>query len=42
VAVKIVDAIQRQRRYVFTDDHAAAEAQNRLKAIVAAKTAESG
>jgi NAD(P)-dependent dehydrogenase (short-subunit alcohol dehydrogenase family) len=37
VAANIVDAIRRQRPYVFTDDHHSAEVDARLRAIIAAR-----
>lgn len=35
VAVNVVDAIRRGRRYVFTDDHSTEDAEERLHAILA-------
>ena len=37
VATNVVDAIQRNRSYVFTDDHSSAEVADRLAAIAAAR-----
>jgi NAD(P)-dependent dehydrogenase (short-subunit alcohol dehydrogenase family) len=37
VAANVVDAIRRGRDYVFTDDHAAADVEARLQAILAAR-----
>ena len=37
VAANVVDAIERQRPYVFTDDHSAREVRQRLEAILAAR-----
>ena len=37
VAANVVDAIRRDRAYVFTDDHATSEVRTRLEAIVAAR-----
>ncbi len=37
VATNVVDAIRRQRAYVFTDDHATAAVEARLQAIAAAR-----
>ncbi|MBV9486897.1 MAG: SDR family NAD(P)-dependent oxidoreductase [Frankiaceae bacterium] len=37
VAVNVVDAIRRNRAYVFTDDESAAEVQQRLESIIAAR-----
>ncbi len=37
VAANVVDAIRRQRPYVFTDDHHTAEVDARLHAIIAAR-----
>jgi NAD(P)-dependent dehydrogenase (short-subunit alcohol dehydrogenase family) len=37
VAANVVDAIRRNRRYVFTDDHHQAEVEERLTAIIAAR-----
>ncbi len=42
VAARVVDAIRRQRSYVFTDDHSAGEMRERLEAIVSAKSEETG
>lgn len=42
VAARVVDAMRRQRSYVFTDDHHAAEFQDRLGAILSAKAEEDG
>ncbi len=38
VATNVLDAIRRNRPYVFTDDHSAREVDERLRAILAAKT----
>ncbi len=38
VATNIVDAIRRNRNYVFTDDHHAGEVDARLKAILASRS----
>lgn len=37
VAHNVIDAIQRQRSYVFTDDHSADEVEARLRAITSAR-----
>lgn len=37
VAANVVDGIRRNRAYVFTDDHSAAEVAARLEAIIAAR-----
>lgn len=37
VALNVVDAIRRDRQYVFTDDHSASDVRDRLQAIVAAR-----
>ncbi|MGA7417527.1 MAG: SDR family NAD(P)-dependent oxidoreductase [Acidimicrobiales bacterium] len=37
VAANVVDAIRRDRRYVFTDDHSDGEVEDRLGAILAAR-----
>jgi hypothetical protein len=37
VAANILDAIRRNRPYVFTDDHHTAEVDARLRAIIAAR-----
>jgi len=37
VAANVLDAIRRRRNYVFTDDHSAAEVEERLKAILSAR-----
>jgi hypothetical protein len=37
VATNVVDAIYRQRAYVFTDDHHTSEVETRLRAILAAR-----
>jgi NAD(P)-dependent dehydrogenase (short-subunit alcohol dehydrogenase family) len=37
VAANVLDAIRRQRPYVFTDDHSTAEVQDRLERIIAAR-----
>jgi hypothetical protein len=37
VAANVVDAIRRDRAYVFTDDHSTAEVDARLRAISAAR-----
>jgi NAD(P)-dependent dehydrogenase (short-subunit alcohol dehydrogenase family) len=37
VAANVVDAIQRRRAYVFTDDHSTAEVETRLRSILAAR-----
>ena len=37
VAANVVDAIKRDRRYVFTDDHSTAEVEDRLQSILAAR-----
>lgn len=42
VAAHVVDAMRRQRNYVFTDDHHAGEFQDRLGAILSAKAEEGG
>jgi NAD(P)-dependent dehydrogenase (short-subunit alcohol dehydrogenase family) len=41
VATHVVDAIRRQRSYVFTDDHHAGEVRDRLETILSAKAEES-
>jgi NAD(P)-dependent dehydrogenase (short-subunit alcohol dehydrogenase family) len=38
VAANVVDAIRRQRSYVFTDDHHTAEVESRLGAILSARS----
>ncbi len=38
VATNVVDAIRRNRPYVFTDDHATDDVEDRLRAILAART----
>ncbi|WP_426574607.1 SDR family NAD(P)-dependent oxidoreductase [Aquihabitans sp. McL0605] len=37
VAANVIDAIKRQRPYVFTDDHSTAEVRSRLEAILSAR-----
>jgi hypothetical protein len=37
VAANVVDAVRRNRDYVFTDDHATADVEERLRAILAAR-----
>jgi hypothetical protein len=37
VASNVIDAIRRDRNYVFTDDHYTAEVEARLGAITAAR-----
>jgi NAD(P)-dependent dehydrogenase (short-subunit alcohol dehydrogenase family) len=37
VAANVVDAIRRQRNYVFTDDHSTTEVEDRLRGILAAR-----
>jgi NAD(P)-dependent dehydrogenase (short-subunit alcohol dehydrogenase family) len=37
VAINVLDAIRRQRSYVFTDDHSTAEVDERLTAILSAR-----
>jgi len=37
VATNVVDAIRRNRAYVFTDDHSTSEVEERLQAILAAR-----
>ena len=37
VAANVVDAIRRNRDYVFTDDHGIPEVEARLQAILAAR-----
>ena len=37
VAVNVLDAIRRQRNYVFTDDHSTGEVDERLNAILSAR-----
>ena len=37
-ATNVVDAIRRNRPYVFTDDHATDDVEDRLRAILAART----
>ena len=37
VAANVIDAIQRQRPYVFTDDHSRADVRTRLEAIIGAR-----
>ena len=37
VALNVVDAIRRDRAYVFTDDHSAAEVETRLREIIRAR-----
>jgi len=39
VTANVVDAIRRNRRYVFTDDHSTGQVDERLNAILAARTA---
>ena len=41
VAAHVVDAMRRQRSYVFTDDHHGSEVRDRLGAILSAKAEES-
>jgi NAD(P)-dependent dehydrogenase (short-subunit alcohol dehydrogenase family) len=38
VAGNVVDAIRRRRSYVFTDDHFLSEVQERLQAILSARS----
>lgn len=38
VAANVVDAIRRDRAYVFTDDHSTEEVDHRLRAIMAARS----
>lgn len=38
VAANVLDAIRRDRAYVFTDDHSADEVEGRLRALLAART----
>jgi NAD(P)-dependent dehydrogenase (short-subunit alcohol dehydrogenase family) len=42
VAAHVVDAMRRQRDYVFTDDQGESEVRNRLGRMIAAKAEESG
>jgi hypothetical protein len=37
VAANVLDAIQRNRPYVFTDDHSTDEVERRLRAVLAAR-----
>jgi hypothetical protein len=37
VAANVVDAIRRDRAYVFTDDHSDGEVRQRLEAIIAVR-----
>ena len=37
MAANVVDAIRRNRAYVFTDDHSTTEVEGRLRAILAAR-----
>jgi hypothetical protein len=37
VAANVVDAIRRNRAYVFTDDHSTGDVEARLRAILAAR-----
>ena len=37
VALNVIDAVRRNRAYVFTDDHATNEVRDRLEAIIAAR-----
>lgn len=37
VAANVVDAIRRNRAYVFTDDHVTNDVEERLRAILAAR-----
>ena len=37
VAANVVDAIRRQRSYVFTDDHSTRQVEERLRRILAAR-----
>ena len=37
VAANVVDAIRHGRNYVFTDDHSAAQVDERLRAIISAR-----
>jgi len=37
VAANVLDAIRRDRSYVFTDDHSTAEVERRLAAVLAAR-----
>jgi hypothetical protein len=37
VAANVLDAIRRDRPYVFTDDHSTVEVEMRLRAILAAR-----
>jgi NAD(P)-dependent dehydrogenase (short-subunit alcohol dehydrogenase family) len=37
VAANVVDAIRRNRAYVFTDDHATTDVEDRLRSILAAR-----
>jgi NAD(P)-dependent dehydrogenase (short-subunit alcohol dehydrogenase family) len=37
VALNVIDAIRRDRPYVFTDDHSTNDVRNRLQAIIAAR-----
>lgn len=39
VAANVVDAIRRDRAYVFTDDHSIADVETRLRAILSARSA---
>jgi hypothetical protein len=38
VAANVLDAIRRDRPYVFTDDHSTDEVERRLRAVIAART----
>jgi NAD(P)-dependent dehydrogenase (short-subunit alcohol dehydrogenase family) len=38
VAANVLDAIRRNRPYVFTDDHSTDEVERRLRAVIAART----
>ena len=37
VAMNVIDAIRRDRPYVFTDDHSTNEVRHRLESIIAAR-----
>ena len=37
VAANVLDAIRRERPYVFTDDHSTDEVERRLRAVLASR-----
>jgi hypothetical protein len=38
VALNVIDAVRRNRPYVFTDDHSTSDVRQRLESIIAARS----